>query len=149
MLVVAGALITLASGSWSVSPAITALRKSIGLVRFGMSSSLLHLMGVVIGFALGFFWLQRGWVDCEGWDLVHVMKGKEGTKHIAGDAEVEGEARALVRTSLKSRSQSAKASNPEVVVSKVRTSCSAGPPLATRTQATTVCLCTSSPAQRG
>jgi len=41
------------------------------------------------------------------------------------------------------------ADKPEVVVSKVRTCCSGAPTPAIRAHATTVCLCTSSPAQRG
>jgi len=49
----------------------------------------------------------------------------------------------------KDSSQSARASSPEVVVSKVRTCCNGAPSRAMRTQATTVCLCTSNPAQRG
>jgi hypothetical protein len=46
-------------------------------------------------------------------------------------------------------SQSAKASKPFVGVANVCTWVSAGPAAANRTHATTVSLCTSSPAQRG
>ena len=49
----------------------------------------------------------------------------------------------------KDSSQSASSSRPDVVVAKVRTSCNGAPSPAMRTQATTVCLCTSNPAQRG
>lgn len=37
---------------------------------FGMSSEMLHMIGVVIGAPIGFFMLRQDMVDCEGWDLV-------------------------------------------------------------------------------
>ena len=43
-----------------------------------MSSSWLHIAGVVIGFPLGVIMLKRGVVDCEGWDMFHVWSGDEG-----------------------------------------------------------------------
>ncbi len=46
--------------------------------RFEVSAGVLHLMGFALGIAVGFVWLVRGWVDCEGWDLVTVIKGHEG-----------------------------------------------------------------------
>jgi membrane associated rhomboid family serine protease len=70
-----------------------------------ISSSILHLLGLVFGLGCGYIWLQRKWVDCEGWDLVSVYHGVEGKyapDHEAS-AAVEQEARALIRNSLGSR----------------------------------------------
>lgn len=36
---------------------------------FEVSSELGHLLGLAIGFPIGVLMLQRGWVDCEGWDF--------------------------------------------------------------------------------
>ncbi len=43
-----------------------------------VSSAVLHLMGFAVGLGFGFVWLIRGYVDCEGWDLITVLKGHEG-----------------------------------------------------------------------
>jgi membrane associated rhomboid family serine protease len=43
-----------------------------------VSSAVLHLMGFALGIGLGFVWLLRGWVDCESWDIITVLKGHEG-----------------------------------------------------------------------
>jgi membrane associated rhomboid family serine protease len=45
---------------------------------FQMGSSGLHLIGGIIGFAAGTFYLKRGWVDCENWDLFAVIAGTYG-----------------------------------------------------------------------
>lgn len=68
---------------------------------FGITSSLMHLVGLAMGLAVGAIWLRRGWVDCEGWDLVSVWHGRE--TGIARDEQVEAEARALVRDSVRDR----------------------------------------------
>lgn len=39
---------------------------------------LLHLIGGVLGFAAGTMMLRRGLVDCEGWDLYSVLRGRAG-----------------------------------------------------------------------
>lgn len=39
-------------------------------------SSVLHMAGAAIGFAVGVFMLKMKWVDCERWDLFSVMQGK-------------------------------------------------------------------------
>ncbi len=83
---------------------------SVAFGRFGISSGLLHLMGLAIGIGLGLLWLRRGWVDCEGWDLINTLKGTEG--HVQEDEELNNEARDLVRSSLASRSQTATAAAP-------------------------------------
>jgi membrane associated rhomboid family serine protease len=71
---------------------------------FGISSGVLHLMGLALGIGLGFVWLRRGWVDCEGWDLISVLRGKEG--RVDEDAALDAEANQLVRSSLRSRARS-------------------------------------------
>ena len=48
------------------------------LSQFQMGSSGLHMVGCVIGFAVGVVFLKRGWVDCEKWDLFSVLSGKYG-----------------------------------------------------------------------
>ena len=47
-----------------------------GLRGFSMSSELLHLIGAAVGAPFGLLFLKRGWVDCEGWDLVAVWRGE-------------------------------------------------------------------------
>lgn len=42
-----------------------------------MTSQILHIMGAVAGFAVGFIMLRQGWVDCEGWDFFSVWSGSE------------------------------------------------------------------------
>jgi len=44
------------------------------LLGFAMSTSVLHLLGVVVGLPLGVLFLKKGWVDCEGWDLLTIRK---------------------------------------------------------------------------
>ncbi len=68
---------------------------------FSITSSLMHLVGLAMGLAVGAIWLRRGWVDCEGWDLVSVWHGRE--TGIARDEQLEAEARALVRASVGDR----------------------------------------------
>ncbi|MFO0947629.1 MAG: rhomboid family intramembrane serine protease [Planctomycetota bacterium] len=41
-------------------------------------SSVLHVSGAAIGFAVGFAMLKLDWVDCEGWDLISIMSGRKG-----------------------------------------------------------------------
>jgi membrane associated rhomboid family serine protease len=45
---------------------------------FQATSAILHMMGFAIGLGFGFVWLLTGMVDCEGWDLITVLKGHEG-----------------------------------------------------------------------
>jgi membrane associated rhomboid family serine protease len=47
---------------------------------FGWGSSVLHLIGAVIGFGVGNLLLKFDLVDCEGWDLYAVLAGREGEK---------------------------------------------------------------------
>ncbi|MEZ6133602.1 MAG: rhomboid family intramembrane serine protease [Pirellulaceae bacterium] len=79
----------------------------------GMSSAVLHMMGFAMGIVLGFVWLRLKWVDCEGWDLINVLGGKEGYHHenAAREADVEKEAQALIRSRLKGRRDSVRTTN--------------------------------------
>ncbi len=73
--------------------------------QFGISAGLLHLMGFAMGFGVGFVWLVRGWVDCEGWDLVTVLKGHEGRDFER--ERLEKEAAELVDSTHRPRSETA------------------------------------------
>ena len=48
------------------------------LTGLAPSSSVLYLMGVFLGFAVGTIMLKKGWVDCEGWDVFSVWSGTMG-----------------------------------------------------------------------
>lgn len=48
------------------------------LSKFAMGSSGLHMVGCLIGLAVGVVFLKKGWVDCEKWDLFSVLSGKYG-----------------------------------------------------------------------
>ncbi len=50
----------------------------------GMGSEALHLTGFLIGIPVGFVMLQKGWVDCEGYDLISYWTGKEGKESDVG-----------------------------------------------------------------
>lgn len=78
----------------------------------GVSSDLLHLIGAAVGLPVGLVFLKRGWVDCEGWDLFSVRKGRHreqafaasrrtGPEALAAFEEVEGAAGEHRRVSLK------------------------------------------------
>ncbi len=68
---------------------------------FGLTRSLMHMLGLLLGLAVGWVWLRRGWVDCEGWDLLSVWNGTEAG--IPRDEQLETEARQLVRASTHAR----------------------------------------------
>lgn len=46
------------------------------LAGFEIGTSILHLLGGGLGLVLGIVMFRKGWVDCEGWDLFSVWKGK-------------------------------------------------------------------------
>jgi membrane associated rhomboid family serine protease len=46
-----------------------------GLIVF-LSSATLHLLGAGAGLGAGLVMLNRGWVDCENWDVFSVWKGR-------------------------------------------------------------------------
>ena len=43
-------------------------------------TSLLHLIGAVVGFVIGTVMVKMDWVDCEGWDLYSPRSGPEAGK---------------------------------------------------------------------
>lgn len=69
-----------------------------------MSSSLLHLSGVIWGLLLGTFMIKAGWVDCEGWDIFSLVRKraeldrswKARTKRLDRNRENDRPARNLV-----------------------------------------------------
>ncbi len=61
--------------------------------RFHVTSEILHLAGALLGAAIAWQFLRRGWVDCENWDLFSVMKGR----HLAVDGEVPAPVRSTKR----------------------------------------------------
>ncbi|MEN1678347.1 MAG: rhomboid family intramembrane serine protease [Planctomycetota bacterium] len=59
------------------------------ILQGGSGSSLLHVMGALIGFPLGILLLKRGVVDCEGWDMFHVWRGDAGGKDQTEEEDLE------------------------------------------------------------
>lgn len=47
---------------------------------FTVSSEMLHLLGAALGGGLGWLFLKREWVDCEGWDIFSDWKGISETQ---------------------------------------------------------------------
>ncbi len=65
---------------WDVASAI--------LSGGAMGTSMLHVMGAVIGAACGYYLLTHGKVNCEGWDLLTIMKkGKPEYRKEKSDGE--------------------------------------------------------------
>ncbi len=60
-----------------------------------------QILGLFVGLGLGFLWLQRGWVDCEQWDIISVFRG-DNTRTEDQNEELDAEARQLLKSSLKS-----------------------------------------------
>ena len=86
---------------------------------FGLPGSIMHMIGLVLGLAVGWIALRRGWVDCEGWDIIHVWNGTE--TGVPRDERLEAEARQLVRASTRSRAtgpQSAADAPPPAIASR-------------------------------
>jgi membrane associated rhomboid family serine protease len=50
------------------------------LHHFSLSSEMLHLTGAGIGTVFGIAFLKLDLVDCEGWDLFNVLKGRTGVR---------------------------------------------------------------------
>ncbi|MEM7477883.1 MAG: rhomboid family intramembrane serine protease [Planctomycetota bacterium] len=75
-----------------------------GFIQFALSLIFGHIgaiFGLAFGLGLGFVWLRRKWVDCEGWDLVSVMKNEhDKPNRTQEEQDVEQEAQELVRDSL-------------------------------------------------
>ena len=54
-------------------------------------SSILHLMGAVLGGIVGIVMLKCGMVDCEGWDVFSRLKGKNITGQVPEPTEEQAE----------------------------------------------------------
>lgn len=77
-----------------------------------MSSEALHLIGFLVGAPVGFFLLTRGYVDCEGYDIISHFQNKEGKRSTIGKAER--------RRRKKATRQKELAAEPEVTPDQVR-----------------------------
>lgn len=64
----------------------------------GFANGAIQLVGLGMGLVAGFAWLKQGWVDCEGWDLLQVLKGDHGKSLHEIDEDVEHEAQQLIRS---------------------------------------------------
>ena len=53
------------------------------------TTSWLHISGVIVGAPIGVILLKKGVVDCEGWDIFHVMRGDYGAFKKKPDPEVD------------------------------------------------------------
>ena len=60
-----------------------------GSIESLMSSAFLHLFGALIGGVVGYVLLSMRLVDCEGYDLLSVISGKEGQKVLTRQQEAE------------------------------------------------------------
>lgn len=47
------------------------------LAGFSLGSEAAHLIGAALGFAIALAFLKLGWVDCENWDLLSVIAGRQ------------------------------------------------------------------------
>ena len=90
----------------------------IAFGQWGVSISLLHMLGLLMGLSVGWVWLRRGWVDCEGWDLINVWRGKEAT--VDEDHQLADEARQLVRSTARGLSSPAPTAKPVVKTATAR-----------------------------
>lgn len=65
------------------------------LIGFGSSTPLLHVLGAIAGIAPAYFLLKKGYVDCEGWDLLTIKKngrpeyGRKWQPHEESEPEPE------------------------------------------------------------
>lgn len=48
------------------------------MLGWRMSGAVAHLLGAALGTTVGFSLLVRGWVDCEGFDVISIVRGNEG-----------------------------------------------------------------------
>ncbi len=92
---------------------------NIAFGNFQMSSGVMHMLGFAIGIGLGFVWLVRGWVDCEGWDILTVLKGQEG-RDLEGE-RIDREAAELVNSTHRPRSETAARTSVKTKVQETKT----------------------------
>ena len=80
----------------------------VGGANFGTEA--LHLMGFMIGLPVGLLMLTRGYVDCEGYDIISHYTNKEGAESHVGKKELkarEAKRQAKERATLPKIDQSA------------------------------------------
>lgn len=71
----------------------------LAFTGFAMSSELLHVVGLAVGIPIGLLFVTRSWVDCEGWDVIAVLAGREGRQpDRSGDARRGEKARPIAPT---------------------------------------------------
>ncbi len=75
-------------------------------VGIEMTSQALHLLGAAVGLPVGIVMLNKGWVDCEGWDLISVYTGRPSDRDRIRDEE-EKAARKLLEEVDRMRMESA------------------------------------------
>lgn len=69
-------------GSYIVIQVLSAVFSASG---FEVTGAVGHAIGALLGFGLGTLFVKRKWVDCEGWDLLSILAGKQpGTAHVGG-----------------------------------------------------------------
>ncbi|MBM79091.1 MAG: hypothetical protein CMJ78_00675 [Planctomycetaceae bacterium] len=72
-----------------------------GLIKgFTVGGELGHVIGPILGFALGTFMLRQDWVDCENWDLFAVLKGTYGDTDRFSRSDVKTTATSKQRSGL-------------------------------------------------
>jgi membrane associated rhomboid family serine protease len=83
---------------------------------------LLHLIGAILGFIAATVMLRRGWVDCEGWDLFSVLRGRPESSS-ESDTYTPIKERPLVERPKSEVARPAKQSDPDrgAVLKKVKT----------------------------
>ncbi len=57
------------------------------------SSAGLHMTGFLVGLPIGLFLLVKGYVDCEGYDLISYFQGKQGKEATVGKKEAKARRR--------------------------------------------------------
>lgn len=80
---------------------------------------LLHLMGAVLGYFAATIMLRRRWVDCEGWDLFSILRGRPGDQ---ADTDTPVKERPVVDRPRPEPTRTFKQSDPErgAVLKKVK-----------------------------
>ncbi|MFT7634243.1 MAG: membrane associated rhomboid family serine protease [Mariniblastus sp.] len=76
------------------------------LSGFSMSTEILHLIGAAPGFVIAYFMIRWRRVDCDGFDLVSLMKGKRGERVMTiADEKSEAEAVEVEKLATRDRLQ--------------------------------------------
>lgn len=62
-----------------------------------MSSEALHLAGFAVGIPVGLYMLTRGYVDCEGFDIISHFQDQKGRDSKVGKKHLESRQRSKVK----------------------------------------------------